>query len=364
MRPRAPAVVALVLAMLVPASGAHAEQVLATISQPTLVNGYGGRLVWSSPVGGGRYDLMTFADGVTSRVPIPTRGVPFDADLGPGPKGHVTAVYSRCHREPLPLFESQRMPVYFTGRSCRLFEYDFAVGRERPIAGTHALGTSEYLPSIWHSHVAFARVYQRRHGLAHYKPYLYLQRLGGGARVRLHGGPRGKYIGTFDPTEVGGPGPIALDLRGTRLAYAWGYVPGLPEQRCPVVGPFDIGDGQSGFEMRIEQPHTRAVIVEQTCGYGGYDALVSPVLAATRLAYLRLNERNGPVWSSQTDSFDLSTRARSEGQPGPELTSIALNGDHVYASRFTEEHAGRTEVVDLTPAMRVLRPPVRRLPRR
>jgi hypothetical protein len=346
MRARAP-IAALVLALLLPASAAHAEQVLATVSQPTLVNGYGGRLVWSDSVGPKRYQLMTYANGVTSRVAIRTRGVPFDVDVGPGPGGNVAAVYSRCSREPLPGFESQQMPFYFTGRHCRLFEYDFGAHRERQIAGTHAAGASEYLPSIWHSRVAFARVYQQRRGLAHYKPYLYLKRLGRGASVLLRGGPRGKYINAFSPTDVGGPGPIALDLRGTRLAYAWGYVPGLPEQRCPVAGPFDLGDGQSGFEMRIEQPRTRAVTVETTCGYGGYDALVSPVLGDTRLVYLRLNERNGPVWTSRTNSFDLGTHMRTEGQPSPELTSIALNGDHAYASRFTEEHNARTEVVDL-----------------
>jgi hypothetical protein len=346
MRGRAP-IAALALALLAPAPAARAEQVLATVAQPTLVNGYGGRVVWSEYTGPRRYQLMTYANGVTSRVPVAPRAVPFDADLGPGPHAGVAAVYSRCRTEPHGLLESQQLPLYFTGRGCRLFEYDFGGRGERPIAGTHAPGASEYLPSIWRSSVAFVRVDSRRHGLARLEPSLYLRRRAGGATVRLAGGPRGRYANTFDPADAGGPGPIALDLRGARLAYAWGYVPGLPEQRCPVTGPFDAGDGQSGFAMRIERPGTRAVTVARTCGYGGYDALVSPVLGAGRLLYLRLAERDGPVWSSQTDAFDLRTHARAAGTPGRELTSIALSGGRTYASRFTPEHDRRTELVDL-----------------
>ena len=41
-------------------------------------------------------------DGVTSRVPVRPRSVPFDADLGPDVNGETVAAYSRCAREPRP----------------------------------------------------------------------------------------------------------------------------------------------------------------------------------------------------------------------------------------------------------------------
>ena len=39
-------------------------------------------------------------NGVTSRVPVRPRSVPFDADLGPDVNGETVAAYSRCAREP------------------------------------------------------------------------------------------------------------------------------------------------------------------------------------------------------------------------------------------------------------------------
>jgi hypothetical protein len=68
-------------------------------------------------------------------VPVPTRGAPFDVDLGPGVREEVVAVYSRCRRE------SGGLGVYATlvepWRGCDLYRATLS-GEERRIAGRSA----------------------------------------------------------------------------------------------------------------------------------------------------------------------------------------------------------------------------------
>ena len=172
------------------------------------------RLVWSAfDQARNGYVLMTHHGGVTSAVPVQARGVPFDADLGPDADGDTVAVYSRCGREPNFSPQGYAPPEWSSGRGCNVFQFNFATGRETRVASANTDGSSEFLPSIWETRIAFARVYERRPGRAGDRAYLYARTLLGTPRsTRLRGGPRAVPVET---------GPAALDLRGRRVAFAW-----------------------------------------------------------------------------------------------------------------------------------------------
>jgi hypothetical protein len=202
---------------------ARADVTVATVANPTPVSFFAGRLAWSAfdPARNG-YVLMTQASGTTSVVPVQPRGVPFDADLGPDEQGDTVAVYSRCAREPA----GKGIPVWRTGRGCDIFKFTFATGRETRVASANGARSSELLPSIWDTRIAFARVYERRKGRAGDLAYLYARSLlGSGSSVRLRSGPRICVIPPQGGRQVCGvgveDGPTALDLRGRRLAFTW-----------------------------------------------------------------------------------------------------------------------------------------------
>jgi hypothetical protein len=174
---------------------------------------------------------MTNEMGATSAVPVRPRSVPFDVDLGPDDRTlHIVAVYSRCRRDP-PLRRDPaignviaQMPDWARGRGCNVYKFDFETDRESKVVSTDSPQASEFLPSIWNGRIAFARVRERRKGLERMRPYIYLRR--GHARSRrLPNGPRStRRLCTGKPRRCRSqvePGPTAMDLRGTRLAFGW-----------------------------------------------------------------------------------------------------------------------------------------------
>jgi hypothetical protein len=205
-------VIALALATFAAGPAAASAATLATVGAPTPVSAYGGVVAWSArDAATGRYALMAEVDGVVARVPVRTRGVPFDLDLGPAAGGGVVAAYSRCRVEPgRQAFGNALVqhPGWSTGRGCRLRRYDFARARETAIRGG-ADGASAYLPSIWKDRVAFASVRPGRH------PRLRLRTLGRRTRDRA------LVPGARSTSGLIEPGPTALDLRGSRLAVTW-----------------------------------------------------------------------------------------------------------------------------------------------
>src|SRR4051794_38067818 len=79
---------------------ARAERILARSSFPTAVTAFRGHVVWSSYHPRTRtYSLREWFRGHTRTLPVTRRDVAFDVDLGPGPDGTPTAVYSRCRSE-------------------------------------------------------------------------------------------------------------------------------------------------------------------------------------------------------------------------------------------------------------------------
>jgi hypothetical protein len=219
--------------LLVPAAAARADEVIATVTRPTPVTAHAGRIVWSAYDSGQQAFFLTQrVGGVTSRVPVRPRSVPFDVDLGPDANGETVAAYSRCSRDPVardPRIGNviAQMPDWSRGRGCDLYRFDFASGRETRIATANSPGASEFLPSVWKATVAFARVYERKRGLRGERAYLYARPITGAGRSRrLIAGSRSdfRFCTGGRPRRcerVVEPGPTALDLFGRRLAFGW-----------------------------------------------------------------------------------------------------------------------------------------------
>jgi hypothetical protein len=135
MRLRAGLSIAVMLALT---SSAHAApRRLAITATPTPISAYGGYVAFSRyDARNHRWTLMVGHGGVVRPLVSDGRRAAFDVDLGPGPTGRVTAVYSRCHA------------------GCRLFALTLPRGRPHRI---DRRGRGAYTsPAIWHHRLAFA----------------------------------------------------------------------------------------------------------------------------------------------------------------------------------------------------------------
>jgi hypothetical protein len=209
-------VLAALLGSLVVVAPAAAQDV-ATLDRSSPVAAYAGRLLWSAyQPDTASWALVTRFQGATSAVPVARRKVPFDSDLGPGPSGSMVAVYSRCTTEVTPS-GSFGPSLYGKGRGCDLFLFDFATNIETRLTSANATDASEFWPSIWRGTLAFARTYDHKRNF----PYIYTRPLEGSARsTRQPGGSRSGCSTCDDKLSR----PIALDLYGRRLGFAWQYV--------------------------------------------------------------------------------------------------------------------------------------------
>jgi hypothetical protein len=213
-------------ALLLPAAAHAQDEAVTTLDRTTPIAAFGGRLLWSRlDRASGDWFLVTRAGGVTQTVAVGPRRVPFDADLGPGPDGAPVAVYSRCRRDP-SAGGGFTPPLYNRGRGCDLYLYDFAAGAERRLANASSPRASEFFPTIWRGTIAFGRTYDAKPD----HPYIYARPLTGtAASKRQPGGPRNactrdRNTGRTSCSDDTLSRPIALDLYGRRLAFAWTFL--------------------------------------------------------------------------------------------------------------------------------------------
>jgi hypothetical protein len=289
---------------------AQGDVTYATVSNPTPVSFYAGRVAWSAldPARHG-YVLMTHAAGSMSPVPVQPRGVPFDVDLGPDEHGDTVAVYSRCGREPQGTgTPGTVIPRWRTGRGCDIFKFSFATGRETRVASANGARSSEFLPSIWDTRIAFARVYERRKGRAGDRAYLYARAVLGSSRSdRLKVGPRSSGRLCLFPPEGGGPvcgvevevGPTALDLRGRRLAFTWSTRGGS----CPATVTGAWLDSLGGGRRQVETTCTTNLQGRE---------IVSPSISAGRVYYVKSLTGGDQGTAGSIRSYRISSRRRSE----------------------------------------------------
>ena len=128
---------------------ASADDVLATLPslQQSDLSAYGGHVVWSERIAPAVNVLMRWRAGRVERLPVRSRKVPFDLDLGPDARGRAVAVYSRCAGE-----HNIERPV----RRCDVYQLSLTSGRERRLRRVSTLPRSEYAPTIWRGTVAYA----------------------------------------------------------------------------------------------------------------------------------------------------------------------------------------------------------------
>jgi hypothetical protein len=246
------------------APAAAADETLAQLDDPTPVDAFGGRLVWSEKLPGkDRFQLMTKTDGnpahPAAAVPVPSAPGPFQVDLGRGPGGSMTAVYPR-HGD--------------------IYAFDFASGHERRLL--HTAKARESLPAIWRARLAFVRGKQL------------FMRSGGKLRA-VHGG-RGAYR--------------QIDLRGGRVAFV----------RERIVRN---GDGRE-LQLLTQQGHGVARLVRRSrSGLLSRVAIRKPALRSGAMFYAVT--RFGAA-GNDFFRYDLSTRRSRQATGRRNLMSAAYDG--------------------------------------
>jgi hypothetical protein len=105
------------------------------------VNAHAGITIWSHEVSELDHRLMVRrADGTVGELPVASSRLAYDPDLGPGPNGETTAVYSRC----------------WSG-GCNIYAYDFEANRERRVKPLSRFQCDEARPSIWRTRIVAER---------------------------------------------------------------------------------------------------------------------------------------------------------------------------------------------------------------
>lgn len=284
-------------------AGAPAAAQPASLGQTSEVSiaAYGG---WVAFTRAGELQL-SHAGRPATVAPVPPRSIAFDVALGPGPNGHVTAVYSRCrHDRPNQGGRHNGYPSYEASSGCDLYAYDTVTHQERRLRAVSRPDASEYAPSLWRGRIAFARRYERRTGAAGEAVHIVEATLGG-REHEVRRGQQGQLAG--------------LALRGRALAFAWarwGTKPPCLTESEPRLGP----DLETEVWWR-RAGERRPRLVDRPCAESGEDiSVLTPNLTARGLSYLR--------WTSEAATLVTValTGTRSE-QALPEGTRSAAETD-------------------------------------
>lgn len=271
---------------------ARADRVVARLGgDSTHVRGHGAWLVWSDQrPGEGRFRLMARRGGRTFAL----RGVrrrrlnPFDVDVGPGPDGRPVAVYTRDGRAWM-----RRL-----GRDARETRLPITVPKGGRVAW----------PTIWRERVAFAVRYANRPDEIRAGPI-------GGTQHPIRVGP------TEDPAgeRRGPPRALQLDMRGSRVVFAW---------RREARGAVEI-------HLATGRRHIRLL----DRGYGddggaGYDRTGAPILQDGIARWAQDEERTGaPPNCRCLVSYDLRSRVLRR-QPVASVralaSGVAADAGHLY----------------------------------
>jgi hypothetical protein len=297
----------LALLALLAAVPPAAAQELARLDHPAPIAAHGGVVAWSARQADGRFALVT----TRGRADVPTRAIPFDVDLGPGPDGRLTAVYSRCEEETPGVGGFAPMDID-EGRGCEIKLHVLGTSEERPVLST--TDADEFWPTIWRDRIAFGRTYDTKPAL----PYLYVRPVAGGRSIRMPGGPRG---------ADGRSRPSSLELFGRRLAFAWTYQ--------------GTGEGLD-TEVRLDDVRGREAPRRLDAQAGG--GLTGRVLAwpafAEGVQWSRAcyGDQSGCVGQPELRSYAISTGARRGADAPKGIVSHDRDGDATYL--LVDEAAG------------------------
>lgn len=264
---------------------ASAAEELAVSYGRIQADAYGGRIAWANlDPSTGLWELVEYRDGRVRPLPVDAFRDPVRLDLGPGPDGGVAAVYAR---------------------EGRLFIYDFGSRKEREML---EFGAGS-VPSIWRDQIVFAR---RVNGV----PSLWRGTIGTGRWRKLPGGP------------VSGPsGPVATELRGSRIVYVWAH---RNARDFTETGLYEVRRG-------------RAVRRDRT-GSGGLSSstFVTPEIDGTRVYYGRATVGRA---GQQLRRVSLRTgRVQAVRAPfGPLVTAVWQGGRFLLSRAYSEGEPGVEE---------------------
>lgn len=206
---------------LAPSAGAQdLPPTITQVADPTPIASYDGHLVFSRADGRGGYELVQRAgSGPVQPVGVPSRSVPFDVDVGPTSGGRILAVYTRCKTEPQANRGYPSITEYQTGKGCDVYKVDLDGGREARYSKVNATDATEFWPTYWKGRIGFARVYDHKRAY----PYLYVKTVASRRpSQRMPGGQR-KTCANGSCSDDRRSVPQALELYGTRLAFAWRF---------------------------------------------------------------------------------------------------------------------------------------------
>lgn len=254
------AAVTIALSLLAPAA-ATAQGLPPTITgvaPPTPIAAYNGQLVWSQPASNGQYQLVSrTGSGPVTLLPVATRAVPFDVDLGPTSSGGVFALYSRCTTEPQ--WDQVGMPPYQLGKGCAIYKLDLGSGQEVRYSKVNASNASQYWPTYWKGKVGFARTYANNSN----KGYVYTKTISSSTpSAQVPVGPLGS--GASNATQ--------LELNGSRLGFGWTY----------------ITEQFMNWQLRLGQIGSkRSTVLDQTKGGQSNIGLGWPAFGSGQISWLR-----------------------------------------------------------------------------
>ena len=265
-----------VLAVLLAASPASAEERLAVEAAPFSADAYGDVVAWSAYDAAAKtYRLRLLRDGQPVAPAIAASAKAFDLDVGPGPDGAPLVVYAR---------------------GGDLFQYDPATGREQPLAEVNTAGV-ERSPSIHRSALAFVRQ-------VHRKPVVYLRRDGNTRRQ-----PRPRFKRTL------GVDGLELSARGLFVTYRTDIVP----TGCTRATLYRVVGGRLRHVFSV--------------GSGGanFGRIVSPTVFGRNVYFGRTNEGSGQ--GNRFFRYDLRSRRLFSARGTSRARSLTWRGDRFLMSR-------------------------------
>ena len=135
---------ALVLvATLLGAASAAADEIVAEIARDSPIAAYGGAVAWSQyDAAIRRYRLVVRRNDVAAVAPIAAATRAFDVSLGPDARGRLVALYTRCRTAT---------------RGCDVYRYEVKGRRERRLVSVSSPVHDEAWPVQWGDRVAFVR---------------------------------------------------------------------------------------------------------------------------------------------------------------------------------------------------------------
>ena len=308
-----------------PGTAAAEETVLATTARPTSLTAYGGVVAWSRFDPATRmYHLRTWAGGQVMEVPVPGRYVPFDVDAGPDARGRPALVYSRCRQDGTEISQFTHVPIARWGRGCDLYRHVVGSAGEQRLRAISGRRTSETLPTLWGSRIAFARMHEPRGRRRGEVPTLHLRTLRGAVVRRVGAGTTGRLL-RFDPggPAIEGPTPTSLDLRERDLVFAWEFI----GRSCAIEDPDaeDPLDPPRSTEVWLDASARRARL-ERSCDATGVFA--ASFAGAT------------PMWLRRTFEGDTRLRGRPDAGDTAFRSAVAADGDTLVSLRPLGEGYG------------------------